>query len=228
MTSDKLFDFPASLAPFAHFFRQDVEPWKWIAEIKNALASLDWSDYPTRMSTPHGVFIKGKVYIHPTVILPPYAYIEGPAWIGAKTEIRPSAYIRGNVIIGEGCVIGNSCEFKNSLILDGAQIPHFNYVGDSILGNHSHLGAGAICANLRIDKKNVNVTLEDGSKVDSGLRKIGAIMGDYAEAGCNSVLEPGAILGRRSVVFSIPFKGYLPDNCTAKSSSTITIDKRRD
>jgi UDP-N-acetylglucosamine diphosphorylase / glucose-1-phosphate thymidylyltransferase / UDP-N-acetylgalactosamine diphosphorylase / glucosamine-1-phosphate N-acetyltransferase / galactosamine-1-phosphate N-acetyltransferase len=228
MTADKLFDFPASLAPFAPFFRPDAEPWKWIAEIKNALSALDWSDYPPRRSIPHGVVVKGKVHIDSTVILPPFACIEGPAWIGAKTEIRPGAYIRGNVIIGESCVIGNSCEFKNSLILDGAQVPHFNYVGDSILGNHSHLGAGAICANLRIDKKNVIVTLEDGSKVDSGLRKFGAIMGDYAEAGCNSVLEPGAILGRRAVVFSIPFKGYLPDNCTAGSGASVTIAKRRD
>ena len=131
MTSDKLFDFPASLAPFAHFFRQDVEPWKWIAEIKNALASLDWSDYPTRMSIPHGVFIKGKVYIHPTVILPPYAYIEGPAWIGAKTEIRPSAYIRGNVIIGEGCVIGCRPEnFKDRAAWGIAVVGQGVHIGD--------------------------------------------------------------------------------------------------
>ena len=228
MTADKLFDFPASLAVFAPFFRMDAEPWLWLPEIKKALAALDWEKYPLRSDIPSGVAITGKVYIHPTAILPPYACIEGPAWIGPKTEIRPSAYLRGNVIVGEGCVLGNSCEFKNSLILDGAQVPHFNYVGDSILGNHSHLGAGAICANLRIDKKNVKVMLEDGRKVDSGLRKIGAIMGDRAEAGCNSVLEPGAILGRRAVVFSIPFKGYLPDNCTASSGAKIVIAKRQD
>jgi NDP-sugar pyrophosphorylase family protein len=228
MTADKLFDFPASLAVFASFFRPDVEPWLWLPEIRKALDALDWSDYPPRRAIPDGVVVKGKVYIHPTVTLPPFAYIEGPAWIGPKTEIRPSAYIRGNVIVGEGCVLGNSCEFKNSLILDGAQVPHFNYVGDSILGNHSHLGAGAICANLRIDKKNVKVMLEDGRRVDSGLRKIGAIMGDRAEAGCNSVLEPGSILGRRAVVFSIPFKGYLPDNCTASSGANIVVAKRQD
>lgn len=228
MTADQLFDFPQSLAPFATFFKPDLAPWLWLPEIKKALAALDWSDHPPRRAIPDGVVVKGRAYIHPTVVLPPFASIEGPVWIGAGTEIRPGAFIRGNVIIGEGCVIGNSCEFKNSLILDGAQVPHFNYVGDSILGNHSHLGAGAICANLRIDKKNVPVTMADGTRVDSGLRKLGALMGDYAEAGCNSVLEPGAILCRRSVVFSIPFKGYLPENCTASASGTVVIAKRQD
>lgn len=228
MTADKLFDFPQSLAVFASFFRPDVEPWLWLPEIKKALTAYDWTSHPPRRAIPDGVIVRGRAYIHSTVKLPPFASIEGPVWIGAGTEIRPGAFIRGNVIIGENCIIGNSCEIKNSLILDGAQIPHFNYVGDSILGNRSHLGAGAICANLRIDKKNVPVTLEDGTRVDSGLRKLGAIMGDGAEAGCNSVLEPGAILGRRAVVFSIPFKGYLPDNCTASSGANVVIGKRQD
>jgi NDP-sugar pyrophosphorylase family protein len=228
MTADTLFDFPKSLAPFAAFFRHDVEPWLWLPEIQKALATIDWSDYPPRRAIPDGVVVRGKAYIHPTVKLPPFASIEGPAWIGAGTEIRPGAFIRGNVIVGENCVLGNSCEFKNCLLMDGVQVPHFNYVGDSILGNRSHLGAGAICANLRIDKKHVPVTLEDGRRIDSGLRKLGAIMGDGAEAGCNSVLEPGAILGRRSVVFSIPFKGYLPDNCTAASDAKVVVAKRQD
>ena len=228
MTADTLFTLPPSLMHFAPFFRPDMAPWEWVAQIKAALASLDWSQYPPRKDIPAGVAITGQVYIHPDAKLPAYAVIEGPAWIGAKTEIRPSAYIRGNVIIGEGCVIGNSCEFKNSLVLDKAQVPHFNYVGDSILGNRSHLGAGAICANLRMDHANVPVILEDGSKVDSGLRKLGALMGDEAEASCNSVLQPGSILGRRAVVISMPFSGTLPADTIARAKINLrTIPRSR-
>jgi UDP-N-acetylglucosamine diphosphorylase / glucose-1-phosphate thymidylyltransferase / UDP-N-acetylgalactosamine diphosphorylase / glucosamine-1-phosphate N-acetyltransferase / galactosamine-1-phosphate N-acetyltransferase len=228
MTADALFTLPPSLAHFCAFFRPDMQPWEWVSAIKAAFESIDWSDYPLRKDLPNDVFVKGRVYIHPSVILPPYAVIEGPAWIGAKTEIRPSAYIRGNVIVGEGCVIGNSCEFKNSLLLDKVQAPHFNYVGDSVLGNHAHLGAGAICANLRMDRGNVPVTLEDGSRADSGMRKLGALMGDDAEASCNSVLQPGAILGRHAIVISMPFNGYLPANSIAHTGVKARIITRHD
>jgi NDP-sugar pyrophosphorylase family protein len=151
MRADELFTFPASLAAFASYFRCDAAPWEWVAAIKKALESLDWENLAPRADLPEGVCVKGKVFIHPDAILPPFACIEGPAWIGAKTEIRPGAFIRGNVIVGEGCVLGNSCEFKNCLLLDRVQVPHFSYVGDSVLGNKAHLGAGAICANLRLD-----------------------------------------------------------------------------
>jgi len=227
MTADSLFTLPASLSIFAQHFRADMLPWEWIGQIKQALGSFNWNIYATHATIPAGVAIKGRVYIHPTVKLPPFACIEGPAWIGPGTEIRPGAYIRGNVIIGADCVIGNSCEFKNSLILDKAQVPHFNYVGDSVLGNGAHLGAGAICANLRMDHGNVPVTLPDGSKCDSGMRKLGALMGDGAEASCNSVLQPGAILGRRAVVISMPFSGYLPDDTIAHASVRVRTIPRR-
>ena len=132
------------------------------------------------------------------------------------------------MIAGEGCVLGNSCEFKNSLLLDKVQVPHFNYVGDSVLGNRSHLGAGAICANLRMDHGNVPVKLEDGTRADSGMRKLGALMGDEAEASCNSVLQPGAILGRRAIVISMPFNGYLPPNTIAHSGQKARLVPRHD
>lgn len=222
MTADALFTLPESLAPFAAFFPPNAKPWEWVPRIKEALASLDWKTLPQKTDLPHGICISGNVFIHPNAKLPPYAVIEGPAWIGAGTEIRPSAYIRGNVIVGEGCVLGNSCEFKNCLIMDKAQIPHFNYVGDSILGQKAHLGAGAICANLRMDHANVPVTTEDGNRVDSGLRKLGALMGDEAEASCNSVLQPGAILGRRAIVLSLPFSGYLPANTIAHATTRVS------
>jgi len=205
--------------PFADFFRADMAPWEWVSAIKPALKAFDFATAPKREDIPAGVSISGDVYIHPSVKLPPYCVIEGPSWIGADTEIRPGAYIRGNVIIGKGCVIGNSCEFKNSLVLDNSQVPHFNYVGDSILGQKAHLGAGVICANLRLDQSPVVVMTPEG-KVDTGMRKLGALVGDAAEAGCNSVLQPGSILGKRSAVISMPFNGYLEPN-------TIAIEKAR-
>lgn len=172
--------------------------------------------------------LEGRVWIHPSVKLPPFATIIGPAYIGAKTEIRPGAYIRGNVIAGEGCVLGNSSEFKNCLLLDNVQAPHFNYVGDSILGNGAHLGAGVICSNLRLDQGKVIVRLP-AVEVDTGLRKLGAILGDKAEVGCNSVLNPGTLLGPRALIAPCTsFGGYLPANTIARARQTIATVPRRD
>jgi NDP-sugar pyrophosphorylase family protein len=221
MRADELFTLPSSLARFAPFFAPDAAPWLWVAKISAALESVSWQDFPAREDLPPGLHIENSVCLHPTVKLPPYAVIQGPAWIGAHTEIRPGAFIRGNVIVGERCVLGNSCEYKNCLLLDGAQTPHYNYVGDSVLGQRAHLGAGATCANLRLDKKSVPVTTAAG-KIDSGLRKLGALMGDDAEAGCNAVLQPGAILGKRSAVLpTIAFSGYLPPNTLAAARVEI-------
>jgi NDP-sugar pyrophosphorylase family protein len=221
------FALPASLAPFAAHFSADAAPWDWIKKIGAALAAHDWSQpLPPR---PAGVHVEGLVFIHPSVKLPPYATVIGPTWIGAKTEIRPGAYIRGNVIVGEGCVIGNACEFKNCLLLDKVQVPHFSYVGDSILGNGAHLGAGVICSNLRLDQKNIFVRLENGDAVDSGLRKFGAILGDEAEVGCNAVLNPGTIMGKRALVMpTVAFTGTLPAATIAHSRPPIKLIPRRD
>jgi UDP-N-acetylglucosamine diphosphorylase / glucose-1-phosphate thymidylyltransferase / UDP-N-acetylgalactosamine diphosphorylase / glucosamine-1-phosphate N-acetyltransferase / galactosamine-1-phosphate N-acetyltransferase len=152
----------------------------------------------------------------------------GPCWIGAGTEIRPGAYVRGNVIVGEGGVLGNSCEFKNCLLMDGVQVPHFSYVGDSILGNGAHLGAGVILSNLRFDQQPITVRLADGI-ASTGLRKFGAVLGDEAEVGCNAVLQPGTLLGRRALVMpTIAFGGYLPAATIARSRTTIAVFSRRD
>ena len=214
MKASALFAFPESL-PFADFFSPDLAPWQWVPRIAEALEAYDFSDPGQAANVPPGLHIEGKVYIHPTAKLPPYGVIQGPAWIGPECELRPGVYIRGKVICGKSCVLGNSSEFKNCLLLDGVQAPHFNYVGDSVLGNKAHLGAGVICANLRIDQKNVPVQTSTGERADSGLRKLGALVGDDAEAGCNSVLHPGSILGKRSVVLSMPFGGYLAPNTIA-------------
>lgn len=213
MRASELYALPSSLAAFAAHFPADAAPWTWLKTIGPALAGVT-RQVPA--SLPPGVCIGGAVWLHPTVKLPTTCTIIGPAWIGAKTEIRPGAFIRGNVIVGEGCVLGNACEFKNALLMDGAQVPHFSYVGDSILGNKAHLGAGVICSNLRSDQKPVVVRFADGTKVDTGLRKFGALVGDRVEVGCNCVLQPGSILGPGAVVFPLtPFRGVLAANMMA-------------
>jgi NDP-sugar pyrophosphorylase family protein len=159
---------------------------------------------------------------------PPTATLSGPAWIGANTEIRPGAFIRGNVIVGEGCVLGNSCEFKNCLLMDNVQVPHFSYVGDSILGNGVHLGAGAILSNFRLDQQPIVLRLP-GLTIETGLRKFGAILGDRAEIGCNAVLQPGTILGPRALVMpATAFGGWLPPAMIAKVRQSVTTIPRRD
>lgn len=216
MKSNQLFNLPDSLYIFKEYFDPEEAPWVWLKKIKEALEHIDFSELQTKEDIPAGVHIEGKVYIHPSVRLPAFASISGPVWIGANTEVRPGAYIRGNVIIGENCVIGNSCEYKNCLLMDKVATPHYNYVGDSILGTGAHLGAGVICANLRLDKTSVSVKTPEGEIVNTGLRKVGAIMGEYAEAGCNSVLQPGAILMKRAVVMPCtPFSGLLEENMIA-------------
>ena len=222
----EFFQLPASLQPFAASFSADVAPWEWLKTIGPALQSYAFSYTPPKV--PDGVSIDGLVYLHPSVKLPSIATIIGPTWIGEETEIRPGAFIRGNVIVGARCVLGNSCEFKNSLLLDGVQVPHFSYVGDSILGNGAHLGAGVILYNLRLDKKTITVRLPDAS-IDTGLRKFGAILGDNAEVGCNAVLQPGTILGKRALVMpTVAFGGYLPPAMIARIRTTIVTQPRRD
>lgn len=226
MIASDFFSLPQSLAAFAAHFPADVAPWEWLKRIGPALAAHKFeAALPVR---PAGVHIEGFVFIHPTVKLPAYATIIGPAWIGEGTEIRPGAFIRGNVIVGANCVLGNACEFKNCLLMDGAQVPHFSYVGDSILGNGAHFGAGVICSNLRLDQKLITVnTLE--ALHETGLRKFGAIVGDRAEVGCNAVLNPGTVLGPRALVMpTVAFSGYLPAATIAKSRGGVTLLPRRD
>jgi NDP-sugar pyrophosphorylase family protein len=172
-------------------------------------------------------FISGAVFIGRGTVIEHGAMIKGPAWIGEGCEIRNGAYIRENVVVGDGVVLGNSSEFKNCLIFDEAQIPHFNYVGDSILGYKAHLGAGAILSNVRLDHAPVNVITPEGP-LSTGLRKFGAIVGDRAEIGCNSVLSPGSIIGRDSIIYpGTSWRGILPANSIAKTDpQTLKIIPR--
>ncbi|MEX0326531.1 MAG: UDP-N-acetylglucosamine diphosphorylase [Puniceicoccaceae bacterium] len=208
MKASELFDWPESI-PFREYFDGEAYPWDWLPVIARALKAFDFASAGGMTEFPSGVHVEGPVYIHPSVELPPYCVIKGPVWIGENVQIRPGAFIRGNVIAGAGSVLGNSCEYKNCVLMEKVETPHYNYVGDSILGNKAHLGAGAICANLRLARDEVVIRLE-ARRYQTGLRKVGAFMGDGSEAGCNSVLQPGTILGRRAAVISMPFSGYLP------------------
>ncbi|HEY5079720.1 MAG TPA: UDP-N-acetylglucosamine diphosphorylase [Opitutaceae bacterium] len=225
MKASDFFSLPDSLALFRPFFSADAPPWEWVGRIGAALAAQRLDSRPDKV--PPGVHIEGKVHLDPSVVLPPMATIIGPVWIGAGTQVRPGAFIRGNVIAGAACVLGNSCEFKNCLLMDGVQAAHFNYVGDSVLGNRAHLGAGAICSNLRLDQREVFVHLPTGP-VGTGLKKFGAALGDDAEVGCNAVLNPGALLGKRSLVMpAIAFGGVLAPSMIARVRQQVTLVPRK-
>lgn len=173
-------------------------------------------------------FMGSSVFIGKGTLVEQGAMIKGPAWIGEDCHIRNGCYIRENVIIGNGAVAGNSCEFKNCLIFDEAQVPHFNYVGDSILGHKAHLGAGVILSNVKLDHTQISVVEPEGESVPTGLRKFGAIVGDHAEIGCNAVLSPGSIIGRRSIVYPcMQWRGVLAENQIAKVRQQIEIVMRR-
>jgi UDP-N-acetylglucosamine diphosphorylase / glucose-1-phosphate thymidylyltransferase / UDP-N-acetylgalactosamine diphosphorylase / glucosamine-1-phosphate N-acetyltransferase / galactosamine-1-phosphate N-acetyltransferase len=173
-----------------------------------------------------GAHVGPEVYLGEGTVVEPGAVIKGPAWIGDNCQIRSGCYIRENVIVGNGAVLGNSCEFKNCVIFDECEVPHFNYVGDSILGFKAHLGAGVILSNVRLDRGEVIVRTE-GETMLTGLRKFGAIIGDYAEIGCNSCINPGSIIGQRSVVYPLSnFAGFLPPDSLLKTRQTQMVVPR--
>ena len=164
--------------------------------------------------------IKENVWVHESAKIFESAYIAGPCIIGANSEVRHCAFIRGNALVGENCVVGNSCELKNVILFDNVQTPHFNYVGDSILGYKSHMGAGSITSNVRADKALVKVHAE--VDIDTGLKKLGAILGDYVEVGCNAVLNPGTVLGRNSMVYPTScVRGVVKENCIYKNTNEV-------
>ncbi len=172
-------------------------------------------------------FIGRDVFIGEGTVVEDGAMIKGPAIIGRNCQIRHNAYIRDDVLIGDGCVVGNSCELKNAVLFNGCQVPHFNYVGDSILGFKAHLGAGVVLSNFKAFPGNVTVEM-DGQPFDTGLRKFGALLGDGADVGCNAVLNPGSILGRGAIVYPcLNWRGFLPSNMIAKNKSAVEVVMRR-
>jgi NDP-sugar pyrophosphorylase family protein len=177
---------------------------------------------PGNHGTSIGAPVIGKhVYIGEGTVIEPGAYIKGPAWIGANCQIRHGAYIRENVVVGAGSVIGNSTEIKNSFLFQGCQVPHFNYVGDSILGAKVHLGAGVIVSNLKLNGDFITVRMGD-TVLTTGLRKFGALIGDGAEIGCNAVLNPGSIIGRRSLIYpGVSWRGVLAPDSIARDDDLV-------
>lgn len=209
-----LFDLNHTIAK--EYLERYEYPWEALPEIKNIIpeliAKLDRSEYTE---------YRENVWIHKSVKVAPTADINGPAIIGPESEIRHCAYIRGNVIVGAGCVIGNSCELKNAIVFDRSQIPHFNYVGDSILGYHAHMGAGSIVSNLKSDGR--NITVKSGEeKMETNLRKFGAIVGDNVEIGCNSVMNPGTVIGKNSNIYPLArVRGQVPENSIYKDEDNV-------
>ncbi len=189
-------------------------PWEMLPKIKEHIKALMEEGLSEYTEISDGVFVGENVKIAPT------ATIEAPAIIGAGTEIRPGAYLRGNVICGNDCVIGNSSELKNCILLEHVQVPHYNYVGDSILGNNAHMGAGSICSNLKSDGK--PVVIHGETDYETGLRKIGGILGDGADVGCGCVLNPGTVIGKNTSVYPLtPLRGVYPADSIVKSSDCV-------
>ncbi|HKS36207.1 MAG TPA: UDP-N-acetylglucosamine diphosphorylase [Verrucomicrobiae bacterium] len=172
-------------------------------------------------------YIGKQVFIGEGTVVEDGVMIKGPAIIGRDCQIRHNAYFRENVIVGNHCVVGNSCELKNVMMFNNCQVPHFNYVGDSILGHKSHLGAGVKVSNVKLDNSNVMVEI-DGRPFDTGLRKFGALIGDGVDIGCNAVLNPGSVIGRGAVIYpNVNWRGILPANMIAKNKATVEVVTRR-
>lgn len=213
LSSDNLFDFAHTLS--GDYIRSFEYPWQAVAGIKDFIIGLG-KTLPEEYRE-----IKEGVWIHREAQISPTAYIGAPTIIGRGTEVRHCAFVRGSALIGENCVVGNSTELKNVILFDGVQVPHYNYVGDSILGYKSHLGAGAITSNVKADKKPVEIKCGD-IKIATGLKKLGAILGDFVEVGCNSVLNPGTVIGRRTSVYPLTSaRGVYPPDCIVKSSDKV-------
>ena len=195
ITTKALFDFDGTLAKY--LLETAQYPWEALPFIGESVLSIGYNLNKKEYKLIRGADGKKNVWISKTARIAKDANLYGPLIVGHNTEIRHNAFIRGNVLICENCVVGNSTEIKNSVLLNNVQVPHYNYVGDSILGNYSHLGAGVILSNLKSSKGKVYINRE----VETGLRKVGAFIGDYAEIGCNSVLNPGTVIGKNSVIY---------------------------
>ena len=204
-TTKNLLDLSHSIC--GEYLEKYKYPWEALPEIKHMILELQ-----EKLNRDEYIEVKDRVFIHKTATVAPNACLIGPAIIGPNTEIRHCAFVRENVIIGENCVLGNSCEAKNVIIFDNTQVPHFNYVGDSIMGYHSHMGAGSIVSNLKSDGSNV-VVRSGEEKQETNLRKFGAIVSDFVEVGCNSVLNPGTVVGRNSNIYPLArVRGQVPAN----------------
>ncbi|WP_274422922.1 acyltransferase [Blautia sp. XA-2221] len=213
-TIEKLLDLNETIA--SELFEGKTYPWEVLSEIKDFILKLGKTLDPEEYE-----YLEGDIWIAKSAKIAPTASINGPAIIGKDTEVRHCAFIRGNAIVGEGCVVGNSTELKNVVLFNCVQVPHYNYVGDAVLGYKSHMGAGSICSNVKSDKQ--LVVVKDGEeKIETGLKKFGAMLGDHVEVGCGSVLNPGTVIGRNSNIYPLsPVRGCVPADSIYKSGTEI-------
>jgi len=218
LTIASLYDLTHTIA--RTYLEQFTYPWEALPDIGNAIDALGPQLAAEGYVSPHP-----GVWIHPTAIVAPTAFVGNRVIIGARTEVRHGAYIRGNALIGCDAVVGNSSELKNVILFDKVQVPHYNYVGDSILGYAAHLGAGAITSNVKGDKSLVDIVC-GSDRLPTGLKKCGALVGDRAEVGCNSVLNPGTVLGRNCQVYPLSMvRGFVPAHSLYKHHGDI-VPKR--
>ena len=209
----ELFDFSHSMA--GSYLSGFEYPWQALGGIKALILELGaglGDDY---------VQTAPQVWVHKTAVVAPTAYLGAPCIIGANTEVRHCAFVRGSALVGENCVVGNSVELKNVILFDNVQVPHYNYVGDSILGYKSHMGAGSLTSNVKSDK--ALVVVKNGTEqIPTGLKKFGAMLGDFVEVGCNSVLNPGTVIGRHTNIYPTScVRGVVPEGSIWKTGGIV-------
>ena len=215
-TIHDLYDLSHTLA--ADYLSGFTYPWEALKGIKELILALG-----PKLDEDF-VQVSAQVWVHKTAKVAPTAYLGAPCIIGAGTEVRHCAFIRGSALVGESCVVGNSVELKNVILFDGVQTPHYNYVGDSILGYKAHMGAGSVTSNVKSDKS--LVVIHGVEDIPTGLKKVGAMLGDYVEVGCNSVLNPGTVVGRNSNVYPLSsVRGVIPANSIYKASGNIAAKR---
>ena len=213
VTIAKLYDLNQTMA--GDYLRGFTYPWEALGGISDLILRLGGTLSPEEYTQ-----TGENVWVHKTAKVAPTAYLGGPCIIGAGTEVRHGAFIRGAALVGEGCVVGNSVELKNVILFNGVQVPHYNYVGDSILGYKAHMGAGSVTSNIKSDR--TLVVIHTQPPLATGRKKVGAMLGDCVEVGCNSVLNPGAVVGRRSSVYPVScVRGIVPADSIYKTGGVI-------
>ncbi len=218
MTISELYDLTKTIA--GAYLAKYTYPWEVLPHIGEIVLALG-----EKLPEDEYTKVGDNIWIHKSVQMPPTACVKGPCIIGEGTEVRTGAFIRGNVLVGEGSVVGNSTELKNVIIFDSVQVPHYNYVGDSILGYKSHMGAGSITSNVKSDRTLVVVHADDGD-IETGLKKFGAMLADHVEVGCNSVLNPGTVVGRNTNIYPLScVRGTVDPNSIYKTGG-VTVEKQ--
>lgn len=213
LKTTELFDLSHSLA--GSYLQNFAYPWQALPGIRDMILTLGPTLGPDYREREPGV------WIHREAVIAPTAWIGAPCIIGPGTEVRHCAYIRGSALVGAGCVVGNSVELKNVILFDGVQVPHFNYVGDSILGYKAHMGAGSVTSNVKSDKSPV-VVHSPGEEIPTGMKKFGAMLADRVEVGCNSVMNPGTVIGRNSSVYPTScVRGVVPPDSIWKTGGVV-------